>query len=401
MPFLTVPRLSAASPAVFLMSLTFINWLGFAGWNALLNNFVVERAGFGWFETGLTQTVREIPGFLAFTAIFWFLWFREQTVAYVSLIVLAAGVAATGYFPTLGGVLVTTFIMSIGFHYFETVNQSLQLQLLPKDRAAGIMGRITSAAAAAQFIAYGGLALAWWAGWMAFDGLFLLLGGACVALAVVGMIVFPRFDGPVPQRKGFVLRQRYWLYYALVFVSGARRQIFMAFAGFLLVKSFGFSLAEMAMLMLVTAALTTLLGPWLGSLILRFGERQTILLENATLVVVFIGYAVTASPLVAALLFVVDGVMFTLAIAQRTYLQKIADPADMASTSSVSFTINHIAAVVIPVTFGYLGMANPALIFWLGALIATLSLALALLVPAAPAEGRETIWTRPAPQPAE
>ena len=349
----------------------------------------------------MTQTVREIPGFLAFTAILWFLWFREQTVAYVSLIVLAAGIAATGYFPTLGGVLVTTFIMSVGFHYFETINQSLQLQLLPKDKAAGIMGRITSAMAAAQFIAYGGLAVVWWLGWTAFDSLFLVLGAMCVALSAVAMVLFPRFDGPVPQAKGFVVRQRYWLYYALIFVSGARRQIFVAFAGFLLVKSFGFTLADMAVLMLVTSALTTFLGPWLGALIQRIGERQTILLENATLVAVFIGYAMTSSPTVAATLFVIDGVMFTLVIAQRTYLQKIADPADMAATSSVSFTINHIAAVVIPVTFGYLGMANPALIFWLGALIATLSLSLALLVPVAPAEGRETIWTRPVPQPAE
>lgn len=91
----------------------------------------------------------------------------------------------------------------------------------------------------------------------------------------------------------------------------------------------------------------------------------------------------------------------TLTIAQRTYFQKIADPADMAGNAGVSFTVNHIAAVVIPVTFDLLGMRNPALIFWIGAAIATCSLALAILVPLAPRPGRLTALPRPAPAPGE
>jgi len=392
----------AQSPAAFLIALSFINWIGFAGWFGLLNNFTVERAGFGWFETGLTQTVREIPGFLAFTAIFWFMWFREQTVAYVSLALLALGIALTGYFPTLTGVLITTFVMSLGFHYFETVNHSLQLQLLSKSEAPYVMGRIASTGALAQFIAYGALALLGLAGpTRLYEVLYLAIGLVCLALTAVVLTYFSRFDGPVAQHKGFVLRRRYWLYYAIVFLSGARRQIFFAFAGFLMVKVFGFSLANMALLMLVTAALTTIAAPSLGALVARIGERNTMLLENAVLIVVFAGYALTSSGAVAAVLYVIDGVFFTLAIAQRTYFQKIGDPADMASTASVAFTINHIAAVVIPVTFGLLGMGNPSLIFWLGCLIAAASLAFALLVPTGPEPGRETVLDTSRVQPAE
>ena len=123
------------TPIVFLRTLAFINYLGYAGWAALLYNFTVERANFQWFETGLTQSVREIPGFLAFTAIFWLLVVREQVLAYAALALMGLGVALTGQFPTLTGVLITTFIMSMGFHYFETMNVSLQLQLLPKAEA--------------------------------------------------------------------------------------------------------------------------------------------------------------------------------------------------------------------------------------------------------------------------
>ena len=395
----------AASPEAavqFLRALHFINWLGFAGWNALLHNYTIEMAGFGWFEAGLTQTVREIPGFLAFTAIFWLLILREQVMAYISLVILGIGVALTGANPTLTGILFTTFIMSVGFHYFETINTSLQLQLLPKAQAPQLIGRIVSAGAMAQFIAYGGLAIAWWAGWRNYLQLYMLLGLACAILTLVAYFYFGRFEGSVPQRKSLVVRKRYWLYYALTFMSGARRQLFMAFGGFLLVKKFGYSVADMAMLMLVTSSMNTFFAPRLGRLVSVWGERNTITLENCVLICVFIGYAMTDSAKVAAALFIVDGIFFTLTLAQKTYFQKIGDPADMAATAATAFTINHIAAVAIPVTFGLIGSIDYAMIFWLGAGIASISLTLSFLVPQRPAPGNETVLaTPPRPAPAE
>ena len=398
----TAGRVASPEAAVqFLRALHFINWLGFAGWNALLHNYTIEMAGFGWFEAGLTQTVREIPGFLAFTAIFWLLLFREQTMAYLSLFILGIGVALTGANPTLTGIMLTTFVMSVGFHYFETINTSLQLQLLPKAQAPHLIGRIVSAGAMAQFIAYGGLAIAWWAGWHNYIYLYMLLGLACAILTIVAFLYFGRFQGSVPQRKKIVIRQRYWLYYALTFMSGARRQLFMAFGGFLLVKKFGYSVGDMAMLMLVTSASNTFFAPRLGRLVSAWGERNTITLENCVLICVFIGYAMTDSAALAAALFIIDGIFFTLILAQKTYFQKIGDPADMAATAATAFTINHIAAVAIPVTFGMIGTVDYAMIFWLGAGIATVSLCLSFLVPAHPAPGNETVLATPRPQPAE
>lgn len=389
------------APIVFLRSLAFINYLGYAGWVALLYNFTVERANFQWFETGLTQSVREIPGFLAFTAIFWLAIVREQALAYVALVIMGLGVALTGQFPTLTGVLITTFIMSMGFHYFETMNVSLQLQLLPKAEAPRLIGTITAAGAAAQFVAYGGLAIAWWAGWRSYEALFFTVGLACMGLSVAAMAYFKRFEGPVRQRKSIVLRQRYWLFYLLTFMTGARRQLFVAFGGFLLVKKFGYSVADMATLMLVTTASNAVFAPRLGRLVMRIGERRTIMIENIVLICVFAGYATTGSAWVAGLLFVIDGVFFTLTLAQRTYFQKIADPADMAATTSVAFTINHVAAVTVPIAFGALGMIDPAIIFWLGTVIASVSLICSFLVPRHPAPGNETVLVQGKPLPAE
>jgi predicted MFS family arabinose efflux permease len=390
-----------ANPLVFLRALAFINYMGYAGWAALLYNFTVERAGFEWFETGLTQSTREIPGFLAFTAIFWLLLVREQVLAYAALFVMGLGVALTGQFPTLTGVLVTTLIMSLGFHYFESMSVSLQLQLLPKAEAPRLIGTITAAGASAQFLAYGGLAIAWWAGWRSYEQLFLTVGLSCMALTLVAMAYFQRFQGPVQQRKKIILRQRYWLYYLLTFTTGARRQLFFAFGGFLLVSKFKYSVADIALLMLFVTAGNTLLAPRLGRLVMQVGERRTIMIENIVLICVFAGYATTSSWMVAGALFIVDGIFFTLTLAQRTYFQKIADPADVASTISVAFTINHIAAVAVPVAFGALGMINPSIIFWLGCGIASVSLTCSFLVPRHPAPGNETVLASPKPVPAE
>ena len=110
-------------------------------------------------------------------------------------------------------------------------------------------------------------------------------------------------------------------------------------------------------------------APQLGALVGRIGERATIILENVSLIAVFLGYAFAQGRrwIVGRACAILDGVFFTLIIAQRTYFQKIADPADIAPTSAVAFTINHIAAVVIPVSFGLIWIWNPAIVFFIGA----------------------------------
>jgi hypothetical protein len=299
----------------------------------------------------------------------------------------------------------------VGYHYLETVQQSLALQLLPRETAARELGKVQGANAAAQFLAYGAVAILAFLGVTHYPTLFLLVGGLSLGLGLLVVLLFKRFDGPVVQRKSIVLRKRYWLYYALTFTSGARRQIFTAFAAFLLVRTFGYSIGQVALLMLVTSGVNTLLAPRLGAFISERGERPSIMFENVSLIVIFAGYALAANgamgsagAIAAAVLFILDGVFFTFMIAQKTYFQKIGDAADMAPTAAVAFTINHIMAVVIPVVFGILAVQrpDPSIIFWLGCGIATVSLSLAFLVPRHPDHGRETILTAPAaPKPAE
>ncbi|HCH2962448.1 TPA: MFS transporter [Vibrio parahaemolyticus] len=378
------------TPQNFLLLISIIVPIAFSTWMALLNNFVIEKANFDGADIGLLQSVREIPGFLAFTAVFVLLFIREQRFMLVSLAMLTLGTALTGYFPTLYGLLFTTLLMSTGFHYFETLKQSLSLQWLSKEEAPEMLGKFISVGALASLFTYGAIWILLEQLKFDFKTVYLLAGGVGFVLIIVMALAFPQFKTAVPQNKKLVLRKRYWLYYALTFMSGARRQIFTVFAGFLMVEKFGYSAADITLLFLINYLFNFLFAKRIGRFIGVVGERKALTFEYVGLIFVFVGYGLVQTAEWAAALYVVDHLFFALALAIKTYFQKIADPADMASTAGVAFTINHIAAVVIPVIFGMIWLVSPSSVFYIGAGMAAVSLLLSLNIPAKPEEGNET-----------
>ncbi|MCZ6454087.1 MAG: MFS transporter, partial [Alphaproteobacteria bacterium] len=244
-------------PEILLLLMAAAAPLSFATWMALINNFAIERAAFDGADMGILQSVREIPGFLAFTFIALLFLLREQTIAIIALLLLGAGVALTGPFPSFVGLLVTTTIMSVGYHYFETAAQSLALQWSSRERAPIVLSRMISAGSVASIVAF---ALVWF-GLQFFDldftVIYAVAGGATAALAVLVYLAFPRFNVDSEQRRELFLRRRYWLFYVLTFINGARRQIFIVFASFLMVEKFGLSAATLTLLMLTNHIIIT------------------------------------------------------------------------------------------------------------------------------------------------
>lgn len=378
------------NPKTFLILISIVVPIAFSAWSALLNNFVIEKAAFTGADIGLLQSVREIPGFLAFTAVFVLLFLREQKFMILSLVMLAVGVAITGFFPSVYGLLCTTLLMSTGFHYFETLKQSLSLQWFTKEEAPEMLGTLISIGALASLCTYGVLWVLLEVVQLEFKWIYFIAGSVALAIILFMWLAFPEFKSETPQTKKLVLRKRYWLYYALTFMSGARRQIFTVFAGFLMVEKFGYSAADITLLFLANYAFNWLFAKKIGRWIGVIGERKALMFEYTGLVLIFIGYAFVQTSEMAAALYIIDHLFFALALAIKTYFQKIADPADMASTAGVAFTINHIAAVIIPVSFGLLWLVSPAAVFYVGAGMALLSFILSLNIPQAPTEGNET-----------
>jgi len=372
--------------------------VAFSTWLALINNFVIEIASFGGAGIGWLHTVREIPGFLAIGVIALIIVIREQVLGLISLILLGMATAVTAQFPTMGGILTVTFLSSIGYHYYETVNQSLQLQWIAKDRAPQVLGWLLSAGSAATILCYVLIVLSWEALGLTYTAVYWISGGFTAVVGLICLFAYPQFEAPHPQVKRMVLRRRYWLYYALQFMSGARRQIFIVFAGFMMVEQFSYSVDEITRLFLATLVMNMMLAPILGKLVGVFGERRALIVEYFGLCGVFFAYAGIYffgwGVVLAATLYVVNHLFFSLALAIKTYFQKIADPADIAPTAAVAFTINHIAAVFLPVMLGYLWLQSPGLVFVAASVMAIVSLLLSFLIPRHPAPGHETVFQR-------
>jgi hypothetical protein len=379
--------------------------IAFYTWATLLNNFVKEAANFSGFDLGVLHMIREVPGFLAVLVIYLLFLIREQRLGLLSLTLLGLATAVTAHFPSYGGIMALTLLSSIGFHYYETVNQSLQLQWLPKDKAPQILSWIMAGASVSTLIVYGTIKFLWEPLGLTYNLVYMLGGLTTATIAIAAWMIFPQFEAPHPQEKKMVLRRRYWLYYALQFLAGARRQIFMVFAGWMMVERFNYGVDDLALLYLINYVINIIIAPLFGLVIARFGERNALVFEYAGLVCVFLAYAGVYyfewSALVAAILFILDHIFFGLALALKTYFQKIGAPEDMAPTAAVAFTINHIAAVGLPALLGLLWLTSPAAVFIIAALIATSSLILATMIPRHPKGGHETVFAPPLGAPAE
>ena len=297
---------------------------------------------------------------------------KEYHLSALSILFLGIGVALTGLFPSYSGLLITTLVMSFGFHYYETTNMSLTLQYFDKGTSPWVFGKQRSFAAASNIGV--GILIYVLAFLLDFSKIYLLIGGLITATAVWGLAQNPTGKEIVSQHKNMIVRRKYWLFYFLTLMAGARRQIFMAFAVLLMVQKFEYSLQEITILFVVNNIINYYLSPLIGKSIIRYGERKVLSIEYFSLIFVFLAYATTTSKLLVAALFILDHIFFNFSIAIRTFFQKIGDPRDIAPSMAVGFTINHIAAVFLPAIGGFLWIIDYRIPFVGGAALSLISL---------------------------
>ncbi|MGB8491694.1 MAG: MFS transporter [Bacteroidales bacterium] len=374
----------------YLMILGICANAGLQGWTALFTNFAKEVVGVNGFQIGVSQAVREIPGFLSVAAIYLLFIMREHRLSAWSVLLLGIGTALTGIFTSFGGLLTTTFFMSAGFHFFETTNKSLTVQYFSTSESPVVFARMRGYTALAN-IALG--MIIWALSFVVPYRLTFLLLGTGIALVGFSML----YTNPLGQKLAFqhkklVFRKKYWLFYVLNFLSGTRRQIFTVFAIFLLVEHFKLGLRVVTGIYVINYALTYFLNPQISNALNKYGERIVLSLESASLILLFIGYAFIDNVWIVVGLFILDSIFFNFSIGLNTYLQKTADPEDLGSSTAVGFTINHISAVIIPVFGGILWMMNWRLPFLLGTAFAILSLFFTQMIATAYHEKRVSLF---------
>jgi len=356
----------------FLVVLTAASTIGLQGYTILFNNFAAEMVHLDGSQVGMTQSVREIPGLLTLLVVFVLLFMREHKLAAFSVVLLGFGTAITALIPSYGWVIFTTVVMSFGFHYYETTNQSLTLQYFSTAVSPLIFGRLRALAAISSVVA--GLLVYCLSAVAQYREMYLAIGAVVFAAGIWGLFQKPTHAGIVPQRKKMILRRRYSLFYILTLLSGARRQIFVVFSILLLVQVFHFTVREMTLLFIVNNIVAYILNSMIGKAINHFGERFISSVEYAGVIVIFLVYAFSTSKNLVMFMYILDNVLYNFEVSIRTYFQKVADPADISSSMSVGFTINHIAAVFLPAVGGYFWMMDYRIPFIAGSVLGVVSL---------------------------
>jgi MFS family permease len=382
--------------------------LGYRLWQSIFNNFAVEELGVQADQIGLIQTMREIPGLMGFLVGALALLLVEMHIAGLSVVLMGAGIFLTAAAHDLTGLIGATLVMSIGFHFFYTSNSSAVLLTVGPDEAPKVLGRLNSLGALAALL--GTLFIVGTLDAWGYRTLFRISGAVVV---IGGLVLLPFGRQPVrvqrTQRRT-PLRRRYWLYYALQFLMGSRRHIFTTFAVFLLVQEYQVTAQTITLLFLINNLIGTYLHQAFGKIVARFGERRVLTVNFVLLTLVFLGYtlipmvnllerptfqipevglggwvlfpALLATPglLILLGLFVTDHILFGFSFALQSYFQKIAlRPEEITPNISLGQTVNHIAAVIVPVAGGVVWEAvGPQYTFMTGVAIALLSLILAL-----------------------
>lgn len=335
---------------LFIIVSNFLLNFGFQVWQTLFNNFAVEQLGAGPGTVGLIQAVREIPGLLGFVIAFLALVMSEIRLMALSVVVMGVGVLLSGQAETTTYLLVSTFIMSLGFHFFMPSSNAVVLMIMKEQDTPRTLGNLGSLGSLAAVAGTGAVLLL--AAPLGYRTLFHLVG----VLVIVGGLLLLPFGGRssgLPTGRKVKLRRRYWLFYLLSFLLGSRRHIFTTFAVFLLVKDHGVSVQTTAMLFLANSIINVLTLRWTGQLVGRIGERTAMTITFASLALIFLGYAYVASLPVLYALFILDNVFFGFNVSLTSYFQKIAVSRDeITSNLSTQQAIEHIAAITVPLIGG-------------------------------------------------
>jgi MFS family permease len=337
----------------------------------MFNNFIVTRLGIEPHELGVVEGLREVPGFLNVLFIAIMIRWIPSRMAALSLMLMGMGIAAFVYVDSVTTLAMFSFIWSIGFHCWVPLEQAMGLSFSPDGEKGKWLGQLRSVSSFSWLLAIGTCMLLY--DMIDYEGMFVIAGAVTL---IGGLCLFGvRHEVVDADEERFVFRRRYGLYYALNFLQGCRKQMFITFAIFALVKVHGMPVETTMILVFVNQVLITLTAPLLGRLVDRLGERVMLSASYAGLIFVFAGYALIDHRPTLYVLYCVDNLIFFGSIALTTYVHRMTDSTDLKSTLSMGVTMNHLAAVAAPLIGGlawhYFGHR---VIFLSGSALAAISL---------------------------
>lgn len=344
----------------------------------IVSNFFEDELGLKGPEFGYITAIREIPGFLLIflTALLYRLSLPHLTA--LAMVFLAVGYGLFGFATSFWTVAPWVIISSMGYHTWLQTQTALGMSMTTESKSGSVLGKLAAINQGGALIAMAFVFMVFRYELLDFKQMFIV----CGLLALVAAVLVFRFpnmhNGKIlevkQKRERLVLKKEYGLYYRLSMLDGARQQIFFSFGLWVLVDHFSLGVPAISLIMLVTAGLAMFTGPWIGRMIDLHGEKRMLGIVNIAYIVALLGYALIDNTATAIVCYVIYSIIFPLsAMGASIYLRKIAPSRDVAPSLAMGITMQHAAAIVVPVVTGfvlnYVGYQIPFLIASVFALI--------------------------------
>ncbi|RKZ08056.1 hypothetical protein DRQ25_09990 [Candidatus Fermentibacteria bacterium] len=353
-----------------------------ATFSSVMPDYLKNHIGIEGDVRGALEIPRELPGFLlVFITGIIVSMRRHNAFGAVFLIGIAAFIGLAFLVKTLPVFVIFMVLWSTSTHAFMPLRDAVAIDLAGVERRGWILGRIGA-------FRSGGLILGTGAVWLLmehfkadFRAIWIFAAGIMLLGAIFSFTLPERKERkkPAEKVKRFLYRKEYKLYYLLCMLFGARKQIFLTFAPWMLVSLFAQTAPDLAVVMGISAILGLFIKPWFGNMIDRFGERTILMVDAVLIALLCTGYAVVPNvfqPGVALLLlysfFIMDELLFSLAMARTTYLSSIVhDKNDMIPTMGLGGTLDHAVSMIVPLIGGILWVTiAPWAVFTFAGLVA-------------------------------
>jgi MFS family permease len=347
-----------------------LSGIAYGLYRGVQDNYLAELVRITPFERGIVEFFREIPGLLVVLILAGMYRFAESRVFKIGVAIMLAGILGL-IFSGSGKFIVVFFmvIFSLGEHIIMPVKSTISLDLAKREQGGASLG-ITSA------ISNGGNI----AGFVVVTALFfifsrmgfkrtdifqfkavygiaaaLMLGAVLTALALRESAL----KGP---RRRFYFAKKFTKYYMLEVFYGARKQIFITFAPYVLIIQYGADTSIIAMLLAICAVFGTILSPLMGRLIDRLGYKIIMVTDTLILIVVcfFYGFAHRIFPqniafIVVCANYILDSIISLASMASNVYVQDIAaSQEEITATLSTGISVNHVISIFIALMGGWI-----------------------------------------------
>jgi MFS family permease len=356
-----------ASVARFLAVLV-LSGVSYGLYKGVLDNYLAEIVRFSPFERGMVEFFRELPGFLVVFVLAWMYRLSETRIFKIGIIIMAFGVAGmlvagTGIIPVIACIV----LFSFGEHILLPLRSTITLDLAKKETGGTALGVTSAIGQFGNIVGFVITAFMFFifsrmeTGGIARFKAVYLFSFILMALAAVVTLAIKESSIKVRRRR-FYFARKFSKYYMLEVFYGARKQVFLTFAPYVLILQYGADTQIISFLFAVSAGVCVVFSTITGRLIDRLGYKVVMVADTLLLVVVCFFYGFShrifsahIAYIVVCLNYVIDAIISLASMASNVYVKDIADnQEEVTATLYTGVSVNHVISIFIALMGGWI-----------------------------------------------